>query len=84
MQLIKLSAAWCSPCRSVSESLKSVDLSGIELIEFDIDETPEAASAYLVRGVPTLILMKDGEELSRKVGALNSPQINHWLGGFKE
>lgn len=80
MQLVKYSASWCQPCQSLKKSLESVDLSGFEFVEIDIDENPEAASEAKIRGIPTMIVYADsGEELSRKVGALNAIQIQQWL-----
>lgn len=80
MQLVKFHADFCQPCKILSKTLESVDLSGFEFVEIDIDENPEAASDAKVRGIPTMIVYADsGEELSRKVGALNAIQIQQWL-----
>lgn len=84
MKLIKYFGTWCSPCFQLATNLKSVNLEGVEFVEIDIDEEPELTAQAKVRGVPTLQLLdNDGNELSRKVGALSAPQIQQWLDSYK-
>lgn len=84
MKLIKFGAVWCQPCQQVSKALTSINFEGIGLAEVNIDDNPEYAADLKVRAVPTLILCDaDGNELSRKVGALSAPQIQQWLDSYK-
>lgn len=53
---------------------------GIPLVEIDIDENPEFADSYDVKGVPTLILVEDGEEVARHVGLNTQQKITANLG----
>lgn len=71
---VKFSAEWCVNCKPLKTILESNPLS-IPLIEIDIDEHPELAQQYNVRGVPTMVLVQDGKEVSRKVGLLTASEL---------
>lgn len=69
--LVDFFATWCGPCKMVAPELDAVaeDLAGKALIaKVDVDEQAQLASQYRVMGVPTLIVMKNGQELNRIVG----------------
>lgn len=72
--LVKFSANWCQPCKQLSKVLETTELS-IPLVEIDIDEHPELAQQYGVRGVPTMVLLENGSEITRKTGMLTSVQL---------
>jgi thioredoxin 1 len=79
MKLIKLSASWCGPCKSLSKVISGLALE-IPMEEIDIDEKPEEAQKYGIRGVPTLVLLDDtGEVLKKKSGMMNSSELQSWL-----
>ena len=78
-QLLKFSATWCGPCKSLSNNMKSVNLGGVELLEIDIEEQSDKATQYGIRGVPTLVLLEDGVEVKRKSGALAPNQIEEFI-----
>ena len=71
---VKFSASWCGPCKQLSKVLETAELS-IPLVEIDIDEHPELAQQYGVRGVPTMVLLENGSEITRKAGMLTSVQL---------
>ena len=71
---VKFSAEWCVNCKPLSKILEQNPLS-IPLIEIDIDEHPELAQQYNVRGVPTMVLIENGAEVLRKVGAQTASQL---------
>lgn len=75
--LVKFSASWCSPCKILASIIEN-NPPEIPLVEIDIDEDFELAAKYNVRGVPTLIIVENGEEINRKVGLLTSIQLNEF------
>ena len=79
--LLKYEAPWCAGCKVLTNLLKDVDLSGIEVVPLNIDVDTASAKAYNVRGLPTLITLDEtGEELKRSTGALTKDQLMKFLG----
>ena len=71
ISLIDFSAAWCGPCKMLSPVLEKVsdDLDGkVAFYHLDVDESPDASSKFGIRGVPTMIIFHDGQEIDRMVG----------------
>ena len=82
--LVDFWAEWCGPCRMIAPALEelSVELSDrVEIVKLNIDENPEAPTKYGVRGIPTMILFKDGQPAATKVGAEPKSRIQGWLEG---
>ncbi len=76
--LVDFKADWCAPCKMMTPILKQVKQNlknQIKIIKIDIDQTPSVAQKYAVRGVPTLILFKNGESVWRQSGVLQANQI---------
>ena len=76
--LIDFFAEWCGPCKMMSPILKDVkDTLGdsITIIKIDVDKNQALASKYQVRGVPTLMLFKAGNQLWRQSGLLQKNEI---------
>ena len=71
---VKFGASWCVNCKPLGAILETNPLS-IPLVEIDIDEHPELAQQYNVRGVPTMVLVEDGQEVTRKVGLQTAVQL---------
>lgn len=80
-QLLKFSATWCGPCKSLAGNMKHVDFKDVELKEIDIDDNLDEAKKFGIRGVPTLVLMNDGVEVKRKSGVLMADQIEEFIHG---
>ena len=76
--LVKFSASWCSPCKVLASIIENNPLS-IPVVEVDIDEDFELAAKYKVRGVPTLIVVENGEEIKRKVGLITAVQLKQFI-----
>jgi thioredoxin len=82
--LVDFWAEWCGPCRMIAPALEelSVELGErVTIVKLNIDENPEAPSKYGVRGIPTMILFKDGQPAATKVGAEPKSRIQGWLEG---
>ncbi len=81
--LVDFWAEWCGPCRQIGPILEELDaeLEGVEIVKINIDENPDAPSRYNVRGIPTMILFKDGAPVATKVGAAPKGQLKSWLEG---
>ena len=75
-------AEWCGPCKQIGQILEEISNEKIDLIniyKLNIDENPEIPQKYGVRGIPTLMLFKDGKLLDTKVGSLPKNSINEWI-----
>lgn len=71
--LIDFHAEWCGPCKTVSPILKSLKEEmgeQVKLIKIDVDKNPEIASKYQIRGVPTLMIFKEGNLMWRQSGVV--------------
>ena len=76
--LVDFWAEWCGPCRALSPKLEEVaqELNGqIAIMKVNVDENPQTPSTYGVRGIPTLILFKDGREVAQLVGNRGKDEI---------
>lgn len=79
--LVDFWAQWCGPCLQVAPALEELsdEIDGLTIAKLDIDSNPEAPTRFGVRGIPTMVLFKDGEAIATKVGALPKGVIAEWL-----
>jgi len=80
--LVDYWAEWCGPCKSIAPILKEIaeEYEGKLIVaKLNIDDNTDTAPKYGIRGIPTLMLFKDGEVEATKVGALNKSQLTAFL-----
>ena len=80
--LVDFSAAWCGPCQRqlpLVEKFATDNLSKIKVCEVDIDDAPAIAAKLGIKGVPTLMLFKEGNSLGHKVGMTSLADMNNFV-----
>ena len=81
--LLDFSAVWCGPCKMLSpivEKIADENLGKIKVGKLDIDDSPGVAAKFGIRGVPTVVVFKDGKESARHVGVTNKETLLKLVG----
>ncbi|KJV08817.1 thioredoxin [Elstera litoralis] len=80
--LVDFWAAWCGPCKAIAPALEEIssELAGkVTIAKVDIDDNPASPAKYGVRGIPTMLLFKNGQVVAQKVGAMPKSMLQAWL-----
>jgi thioredoxin 2 len=80
--LIDLWAPWCGPCKWVSPAIEEAATTHrgeLKLVKVNVDEAPRTAARFEVRGIPTLVVMRDGQEVDRIAGAPSRAELMAWI-----
>ncbi len=75
-------AEWCGPCKQIGPALEEIAgemADKVKVVKINIDENPSTPTKYGVRGIPTLMLFKDGEVADTQVGAVPKGKIVEWI-----
>ena len=80
--LVDFWAAWCAPCRMLAPTVEAVAdkyASTARVVKLNVDDNPSVSQRYGIKGIPTLILFKNGREEERVVGATSESAISRML-----
>ena len=75
-------AEWCGPCKAIAPSLEELSeemASKLKIVKINVDENPSISQTYSIRSIPALMIFKDGEKISEKMGALPKSALQSWV-----
>ena len=74
-------AEWCGPCKQIGPTLEEIsnEMKDVVVAKHNIDDEPNTPTKFGVRGIPTMLLFKDGQLASQKIGATTKSNIVSWI-----
>jgi thioredoxin 1 len=75
-------AEWCGPCRQIAPALEEIaqELAGkVKIVKLNVDQNRETSMQYGIRGIPTLLLFKNGQVVAQEVGARPKNALKSWI-----
>ena len=80
--LVDFWAVWCGPCKAIAPSLEELSeemASKLKIVKINVDENPSISQTYSIRSIPAVMIFKDGEKISEKMGALPKSALQSWV-----
>tara|TARA_B100000768_G_scaffold112868_1_gene104536 strand:+ start:30 stop:350 length:321 start_codon:yes stop_codon:yes gene_type:complete len=80
--LVDFWAEWCGPCKAIAPSLEELSdemANKLKIVKINVDENPSISQTYSIRSIPALMIFKDGEKISEKMGALPKSALESWV-----
>ncbi len=77
-KVLRFTAAWCQPCKTMKNMLEEIDLK-VPFEVIDVDVSPDIAMDFGIRSVPTLVMMDEMIEMKRLTGIKTKEQLTEWL-----
>ena len=80
--LVDFWAEWCGPCKAIGPALEEISevmVDKVKIAKLNIDENPSTPQTYNVRGIPTLLIFKNGEVAAEKIGAMPKSALEQWV-----
>jgi len=80
--LVDFWAEWCGPCKAIAPSLEELSnemVNKLKIVKINVDENPSISQTYSIRSIPALMIFKDGEKISEKMGALPKSALESWV-----
>lgn len=80
--LVDFWAEWCGPCKQIGPALEAISEEmgdRMKIAKVNIDDSPDTPGKFHVRGIPTLMIFKDGQVVATKVGAMTKSKLSEWV-----
>ena len=80
--LVDFWAEWCGPCKAIAPSLEEISeemKDKLKVVKVNVDENPTVSQSYSIRSIPALMIFKNGEKVSEKMGALPKSALLEWV-----
>ena len=77
-------APWCGPCKMVAPVFNqlSEEMKNVKFAKVNVDDNQAVPSKFGVQSIPTFVVIKDGKEVARKMGAMNKDALSSWVKSF--
>ena len=80
--LVDFWAEWCGPCKAIAPSLEELSdemANKLKVVKINVDENPSISQNYSIRSIPALMIFKNGEKISEKMGAIPKSALTLWV-----